>query len=887
MTAESDGEETRFTALFGVNSEDGRGNIMLGLENYERDVVWQRDREFYQNGWYEPGTNAGGFILAPGFSFAGPSNRPSQAAVDALWAQYHPGVTPPNVVWGPNGPTNDPTRGGAAVHEIYFNTNGAPFVIPGARGFTGPFTTTAGNQTQDLGDGIWGMRINPNGNLGQVWEGVMASTPQERKSIFGRARYDISDNITAVAQLTFSNNTVKTTQGTISPAITVWQAHVISDGRPLPPALQTLLDSRANPAEDWRLFRGIDLWQEAASVDNSNDVFQLTAGLEGRFANDWTWEAYASTGETDTRNDYYNLPSLQRWRWMNALPLFGAGDATGLPGQPGNSIGQAGVPPVNAGSSAGHHVFAREYILDCTSGLPIFGNFQNMSANCLDSIDSRSKAASTLTQDIYEFNLQGRLADMPAGELRFALGTAYRDNTFRFEPLNDNRVISDHPVGLFVSDNTYGEMTVKELYGELLVPVTQRLDLELGYRYSDFNTAAGEVDTWKALFDYAATESISFRGGVQQATRAPNTAEMFQGPIMLTVGFGPSDPCTFTTTAPWGNVANNPNRLQVQQLCIDLIGNPNTPFGGTPGTPAANTFVRPGVAFFPLENVLERGDPNLIAESADTWTFGVVFSGPGRLENLTAALDVYDISMTDAIARLSPLFVYEQCFNANGTSNPTYTENDPGGYCRLIGRQPVTGERDTVQAPFVNQGALETSGVDLQLNWRADMGGGGSFYINSMVSVLTEYKIQDSPAEPFLEAKGTLAEGGQYDYRMNNTFGYDFGGGRASVGIRWMHLPEVKSDAALRSPTTRVLGVDAYDLFSLFGGYDVTERIQLRGGIDNLLDEQPPVVNRDPGTNPALGCPGSPACNNNSANTNTQFYDILGRRAYIALKMNF
>jgi outer membrane receptor protein involved in Fe transport len=361
---------------------------------------------------------------------------------------------------------------------------------------------------------------------------------------------------------------------------------------------------------------------------------------------------------------------------------------------------------------------------------------------------------------------------------------------------------------------------------------------------------------------------------------------MFQGPIMLTVPFGPSDPCTFTTTAPWGNVAANPRRLEVQQLCIDLIGNPNTPFGGIPGTPAANQFVRPGVAFFPLENVLERGDPNIIAESADTWTFGVVFSGPGRFENLTAALDMYDIEMTDAIARLSPVFVYEQCFNANGTSNPTLREAGNPYYCGLIGRSPVTGERDTVQTPFVNQGALETSGVDLQLNWRADLGNGGSFYVNSLISWLNEYLVQDSPSEPFREAKGTLAEGGQYDYRVNNTFGYDFGGGRASVGIRWIHLPEVKDAAALRPPT-RLLGAEAYDSLSLFGGYDFTERLQLRGGIDNLLDEQPPIVGRDPGTNPALGCPGSPNCNNAAASTNTQYYDILGRRAYIALKMNF
>src|SRR5690606_10014977 len=114
----------------------------------------------------------------------------------------------------------------------------------------------------------------------------------------------------------------------------------------------------------------------------------------------------------------------------------------------------------------GRHVFGREYVLECSTGLPIFGGSATVDPNCLDSIDSRGRASSVLTQDVAEFNLQGKIADMRSGELRFAAGIAYRDNTFQYEPLNDNRAITDHPVGLFVSDNTYGEMTVREIYGE-------------------------------------------------------------------------------------------------------------------------------------------------------------------------------------------------------------------------------------------------------------------------------------------------------------------------------------------------------------------------------------------------------------------------------------
>jgi outer membrane receptor protein involved in Fe transport len=807
---------------------------MVGLEYYDRDVVWQRDREFYKEGWYDPGSNAGGFINSPGFSFAGSANRPTQAAVNALWAQYHPTRTPPNVAFGTAG----------AVNEIYWNRDGSPFVIGGANGYNSGFAS------EDLGDGYAGMRINRNGTLGQVNETGMASTPQERRSIFGRARYDLTDTLTAFAQLTYSNNSVTTTGG-IPPAITVWQATVPDDGRAIPPGLQALLDSRVDdPNADWRVFRGLDFVGEPFTTDNSNDVYQILAGLEGAFGEgDTTWELNASTGQSDSRSDYRFLPSLQRYQTLVRLPNWGVG----------------------------RNVFGREYVLECATGLAVFGDGDVMDPECYDSIDMRGRASSILTQDVVEFNVQGKLADMSAGELRFAAGAAYRDNTFKYEPLNDNRAITDHPVGLFVSDNTYGEMTVREVYGELLVPLTQRLSLELGYRLSEFNTVEEDVDTWKALFDYAVTDSMRLRGGFQAATRAPNTAELFQGPIMLTVGFGPSDPCSYTTTAPWGNRADNPNRLAVQTLCHELIGNDNTPFG-TPGTPAADNFARPGAAFFPLENVLERGNyPNVGPESADTWTFGLVMTAPGPFENLSASVDVYSIEMTDTISRISPVFVYEQCFNANGTSNPSMTIAGNPLYCTMIGRQPITGERDTVQAPFLNQGALNTSGVDLAVNWALDFESGSSFTINSVATILNEYELQDAPGLPFLDAKGTLAEGGQYDYRLNTTFGYNFGSGRTNVGLRWNHLPEVKDAAALRPPTALV-GTGSYNLFAAFAGFQINDRMELRAGIDNLLDEEPRVI----GANPS-----GPQANNNASNTNAQYYDILGRRAYVGLKMRF
>ena len=46
--------ETRASALFGVNTEGGRGNIMLGLEVASRRAVEWKDVDFYRKAMEDP-----------------------------------------------------------------------------------------------------------------------------------------------------------------------------------------------------------------------------------------------------------------------------------------------------------------------------------------------------------------------------------------------------------------------------------------------------------------------------------------------------------------------------------------------------------------------------------------------------------------------------------------------------------------------------------------------------------------------------------------------------------------------------------------------------------------------------------------------------------------
>ena len=224
----------------------------------------------------------------------------------------------------------------------------------------------------------------------------------------------------------------------------------------------------------------------------------------------------------------------------------------------------------------------------------------------------------------------------------------------------------------------------------------------------------------------------------------------------------------------------------------------------------------------------------------DTFTLGLVLQHPGKLENFTASFDCYNIEITDAIAPLNSLFAYQQCFNANGSTNPTlsYTGNP---YCALIKRNVQSGERSSVDAPFINTGSLKTTGLDVGVNWTKDIGM-GSFFINSLMTFLGKYDTQDAPGTAINHEKDTFADGGQFKYKMTNTFGYNFGGGKANIGLQWRYLPSIRDESAARTPTTTVFPVGSYQSFNVFAGYTVNDKISLRMGIDNLTDVQPNIV---------------------------------------------
>jgi outer membrane receptor protein involved in Fe transport len=562
------------------------------------------------------------------------------------------------------------------------------------------------------------------------------------------------------------------------------------------------------------------------------------------------------------------VASLGRFRAVVDSPNWGAGFSS--QGNPlyGN--------PLFGGFGAG--------TATCTSGLDPFDKSKPITQDCIDAISAPLKTRSTLDQDIWEVNAQGRLLTLPAGELRAAIGVSYRQD--RYEYLNDTLTTQgtsflDQAIGIYPSGNSKGEITVKEAYAETLVPVlkdlpaVQKLELELGVRASDYDTTGTSI-TWKALANWKPVSFVRIRGGYNRAERSPNIAELYLAPQQTFVFNSSGDLCSLANPSPYSANPANANGANALALCKALMEK------AAPGT-AAQFYSNPnyyntvgGTFAFPTQ----RGNPTVQPEEANTWTIGAVIDSPWDAElvkSLRMSVDFYHITVNKALGAQSVAVAQRQCFDP--AFNPTFSPDST--YCAGINRVANDGALGNIITTYYNNGRFQTEGIDTQIEWGLNLGP-GRFILNSVFTYLISLKSAELNSDPLVEYAGSLGpqenglDQGEFRWKMFNTFGYSLGPWSAS--LQWQHLPSIHAAEYPRTPTTPFTGAAAYDLLNLSASYTVGKSIVIRAGIDNLFDKWPPLTEVDTAPPPGLLAGGA---------YNEFLYDMNGRRFFLGATVNF
>jgi iron complex outermembrane receptor protein len=812
-TTHGDGATEHASILLGGNFADNNGNAVLAFEYSERNVVHGADRPFFAN-IRELARPPEGIMPAGTFGAA-----PTIAAVNGVLAGY-PGTTP---IAG----------SGAYNGSLGINTDGTIFT-----------DLAAPNCVQNY-KGLGPKGVNINAGCTQVQVGLgqffAIQVPLTKYNILARATYKLGDNVSAYTQFSFMDSSARdeTAGGSTGPGkelfVPLDNPYVVNN-----PGLQTILASRpVDPANPTALSGPLVLTKLlSASGDRIQtfkyDVFQAIAGLKGDIpGTDLTWDVYTSYGQTLFNNLQQNDSSKAAF----ASILNGTANYTG---STGTCIGYAWNP---------------------------FGS-NPLSPGCREFATRENSNVNTMTQKNAEGTLQGKILTLPAGELRFALGADYRGSSFDYHP--DQGLITNDSFSYDTTIATSGTQNVREVFGELLVPVLkdlpliQELSLDLGARRSQYDLFGG-VNTWKADLNWKPVSTVSVRGGYAKAIRAPSLGELFAPTVTgnLNIGSGPNagDPC-----ATGSVFRSGANAAQVAALCQ------------AQGVPAA---LYPTYTYG-VDSVhgTSGGNPKLTPETADTFSVGTVWSphfDSALMHKFQVSVDYYHISISNAVGSLSLTDILPRCFNSDGISNPGYSAANI--YCQQITRDHSTGDIVLGHEGLLNLASYKTDGIDTEIDWSFGLDAlglpenAGTFRFNSLIAYTHTFKVASLPGSPVLDFAGSIGntevspEMAHPHWKANTSFGYSIG--PVSAALHWRYIAAMEHQDLVVDPTATTPGVGTYNYFDIDAHYAVLAHLELTAGLTNIADKAPPFVSGQPLT------------------TDTATYDIIGRTYFVGFKAKF
>ena len=396
---------------------------------------------------------------------------------------------------------------------------------------------------------------------------------------------------------------------------------------------------------------------------------------------------------------------------------------------------------------------------------------------------------------------------LPAGDITVAGGYQYGKPTY--ENISDTL----YEEGLLLGQggptpSIAGRYSVDELFIEgnvpLLegLPLIQNLTLDMAYRYSDYTTGF-DTDTYRVGMDYQMIDMLRFRTGYNRAVRAPSITELFV-PTSLGLWSG-NDPCSTATP------------VYSAEQCA-RTGVSASQYGNISDSPAGQY------------NGLFGGNVALNPEEADTITFGVVVD---ITNNMTLSIDYWDIEITDVIDNIDPELMIDQC--------ALY-----GQLCENINRAGNgslwQGQSGYVEATLVNLGKQHWEGVDLAYNWNFDALA-GSWNVNLIGTYMMTKETTPIPNEPTSTYDCVGLVNGQCfptpEWRHTASVTYDSNGFWAATA-RWRYYDEITYDGSVDLIANDNLDVmnylDLNGVIRFMGNHD------LRFGVNNVLDEEPPLV---------------------------------------------
>ncbi len=629
-------------------------------------------------------------------------------------------------------------------------------------------------------------------------------TPAERINFTTILSYDITDDIKAKVNLNLSNSNQEVqlaptpagpgTEITVTPT-----PAMLSYIQSSHPDLYTAIQGRTNPAAPFKMYRRFNE-VGTRNAFNENNAYYLLATVDGKMTDTWSWSITGSYGTS--RFDSRGTNSVN----STALNQGLAGCQTAV----GASLGSAALP-------------------GCVT-LDVFGE-NTLTAKMVDFIRVTTFSSTDIEESRISGFIRGNAFELPAGPVAVVVGAEYRESSAAFRVDNEQR--TGNIKGFNATQDQAGSIDVGELYGEIAVPLlkdvflVQSLEIEAGYRFSDYSSIGG-TSTYKVGMNYAPISSVRVRGVYNKAVRAPNVFELFQAGDQ---GF-PSyvDPC---------NANRNPSASTLA-FCSAKAGGFNYAGYAQPNSQTQS------FAF---------GNPDLLPETAETYTAGIVFQPETFvLGDIKASVDYYNIKITDAIGGLGAGFFLSQCYTGQDLASDA---------CQRINRDSSTGNLISVNTARGNISEIETAGYDVQVDYTLDFDAlnlPGRLNVNELFSYMETYTV-DGAEQVGYNSAGVGGASPEWKSVLSATYSLN----DWQVLARWSYTPTMLA-ASFENELPAASFVD------VSARWNFNDRIQFTGVIGNLMDERPPQI-----TEGLFG----------QANTDVQLYRVLGRTFQVKARLRF
>ncbi|HEX5257946.1 MAG TPA: TonB-dependent receptor [Sphingomicrobium sp.] len=583
----------------------------------------------------------------------------------------------------------------------------------------------------------------------------------------------------------------------------------------------------------------------ARDDDLRHDDFRVVAGMRGDPLRGVSYDVYYQTGQTIRQENFRNdLSSLRLKFALDAVAVDANGNIV-APGTPGATVecravvqgnpAAAGCVPFNPFSDGGV-TQAQENFLQ----VPGFEH----------GVIDENIAHADVTFTGADYGLQTPWSDTGIG---LNVGVEYRKESLDFRDDLEQQT-GDLSGGGGPIPPVSGHFDVREAFAELQVPIIEHsfieeLALDGGFRKSTYHVGANSfsTNTYKLEARFAPIPDIRFRASYNRAVRAPNIIELFEP---AAIGLSPaSDPCA--GAAPAATLAQ-----------CQLSGVTAAQFGHIVDNPAAQF------------NGLFAGNRNLKPETADTWTAGVILQ-PRFVPGLAVTVDYFNIKVKNLLGALTFSEVLNGCIG-----QPPIPQDLT--LCPLIHRAP-NGSLFLTQNGFVdltniNQAGLglQTRGIDLNGTYSHRLGGLGTLNLSFVGTRLLKLEnphfgqdcagfFSDVCSGPF----GTPNPKWRHKARISLTMPNGIG-----ASVAWRYFSQTiapPSSPAVLKDLVGDLKVPAQSYFDLALTARIQQRLNLRLGVNNIFDKDPPVV-------------GAPAAN---GNTFPQVFDSLGRFFFAGATVDF